>query len=506
VVREDPRLRGQLPHSTASGTECLPVESLAIMIDAHQNDTLQLSRDAMLMLGHEIVAMIVDHMESVCTKPVVRKMSRSSLERRLREPLPERGVGVGTVIGQLQQDVFSNIMHNDHPRCFSFIPGPSNFVSVMADALASGFNVIAADWLDASGPSEVELVTVDWLRQLCGLPQSAGGLFVSGGSMANLISLRTARYVMLRERIAGAIVYCSDQTHSSVERALQVLGFESTQLRKLPADDTFRLSVARLKQEVAADRSAGRVPFCVIANAGATNTGAVDPLIETAEVCKKERMWLHVDGAYGAPAVLCEKGRALLQGLELADSLSLDPHKWLFQPFEIGCALVRDVHLLKEAFAIRPEYLKDLESTGGEINFCDYGIQLSRSFRALKLWMSLKVFGLEAFREAVARGFALAEFAETLLRASPHWEIVTAASMGIVTFRFVHEKASLQDVDEINRRIVDEIFKEGFATVSSTSLRGRKVLRLCTINPRTTEDDLRQTIYRLARFGRLACV
>jgi aromatic-L-amino-acid/L-tryptophan decarboxylase len=240
---------------------------------------------------------------------------------------------------------------------------------VMADALASGFNVIAADWLDASGPSEVELVTVDWLRQLCGLPQSAGGLFVSGGSMANLISLRTARYVMLRERIAGAVVYCSDQTHSSVERALQVLGFESTQLRKLPADDTFRLSVARLKQEVAADRGAGRVPFCVIANAGATNTGAVDPLIETAEVCKKERLWLHVDGAYGAPAVLCEKGSALLQGLELADSLSLDPHKWLFQPFEIGCVLVRDVHLLKEAFAVRPEYLKDLESTGEEINF-----------------------------------------------------------------------------------------------------------------------------------------
>jgi aromatic-L-amino-acid/L-tryptophan decarboxylase len=167
--------------------------------------------------------MIVDHMESVCTKPVVRKMNRSSLERRLREPLPERGVGVGPVIGELQQDVFSNIMHNDHPCCFSFIPGPSNFVSVMADALASGFNVIVADWLDASGPSEVELVTVDWLRQLCGLPQSAGGLFVSGGSMANLISLRTARYVMLRERIAGAVVYCSDQTHSSVDRALQVL-------------------------------------------------------------------------------------------------------------------------------------------------------------------------------------------------------------------------------------------------------------------------------------------
>jgi len=475
------------------------------MSDGPPKDALQLSRDEMLAFGHEIVAIIVAHVESLREKPVVRKMDRLSLESRLREPLPERGVDVGTVIRQLQQDVFSNIMHNDHPRCFAFIPGPGNFVSVMADALASGFNVIAADWLDASGPSEVEVVTVDWLRQLCALPESAGGLFVSGGSMANLISLRTARHVMLREKTAGAVVYCSDQTHSSVERALQVLGFETTQLRKLPSDDLFRLSVTCLKQEVTADRAAGKVPFCVIANAGTTNTGAVDPLIEAAELCKQEGLWLHVDGAYGAPAVLCEKGRSLLRGLQLADSLSLDPHKWLFQPFEIGCVLIRDVHLLKEAFAIRPEYLKDLESTAEEINFCDYGIQLSRSFRALKLWMSLKVFGLEAFREAVARGFVLAEFAETLLRASPHWEIVTAASMGIVTFRFVQERGSQHDLDQVNQRIVDEIFKEGFATVSSTRLRGRKVLRLCTINPRTTEDDIRQTVYRMEHFARLAC-
>ena len=238
------------------------------MSDGPPKDALQLSRDEMLAFGHEIVAIIVAHVESLREKPVVRKMDRLSLESRLREPLPERGVDVGTVIRQLQQDVFSNIMHNDHPRCFAFIPGPGNFVSVMADALASGFNVIAADWLDASGPSEVELVTVDWLRQLCALPESAGGLFVSGGSMANLISLRTARHVMLREKTAGAVVYCSDQTHSSVERALQVLGFETTQLRKLPSDDLFRLSVTCLKQEVTADRAAGKVPFCVIANAG----------------------------------------------------------------------------------------------------------------------------------------------------------------------------------------------------------------------------------------------
>ena len=471
------------------------------MSDGHPNHALRLSRDAMLALGHEIVAIIVDHLEGLSQKPVMRKMDRLSLEKRFREPLPEQAADVGTILRQLQQDVFSNIMHNDHPRCFSFVPGPSNFVSVMADALASGFNVIAADWLEASGPTEVELVTVDWLRQLCGLPDTAGGLFVSGGSMANLIALRAARHVTLREKSDGAVVYCSDQTHSSVERALQVLGFQTAQLRKLPSDESFRLPVPRLRQEVAADRAAGRVPFCVIANAGTTNTGAVDPLIETAELCKQEGLWLHVDGAYGALAVLCEKGRSLLEGLQLADSLSLDPHKWLFQPFEIGCVLVRDSRLLKDAFGIRPEYLKDMDSADEEINFCDYGIQLSRGFRALKLWMSLKVFGLEAFREAVVQGFALAEFAEKLLRASSNWEIVTAASMGIVTFRFVSGSRSQQDLDRINQRIVDEIMKDGFATVSSTRLRGSKVLRLCTINPRTTNNDIRETLGRLEHFG-----
>jgi aromatic-L-amino-acid/L-tryptophan decarboxylase len=378
----------------------------------------------------------------------------------------------------------------------------------MADALASGFNVISTDWLDASGPSEVELVTVDWLRQICGLPEGAGGLFVSGGSMANLISLSTARHTMLRGKNTGsAVAYCSDQTHSSVERALRVLGFETTsQLQKLPTDDSFRISIAHLKRRIADDRAAGRVPFCVIANAGATNTGAVDPLVELGELCKQEGLWLHVDGAYGAPAVLCEKGRSLLGGLELADSLSLDPHKWLFQPYEIGCVLVRDVRSLHKTFAVRPDYLKDLESKGAEVNFCDYGIQLSRSFRALKLWMSLKVFGLAAFREAVARGFLLAEFAEALLQSSSHWEIVTPASMGIITFRFVPGGVPEQAIDLINQDIVEETLKEGFATVSSTSLRGRKVLRLCTINPRTTEDDIHQTLQRLEHFGRLAYV
>ena len=464
---------------------------------------LELSGDEMRALGYRVVDILVEHFEQLRDKPVTRKTDRPTLEKQLREPLPEQGTDAAQVLQRVEQVVFSNIMHLDHPRFFAFVPSPSNFVSVMADALVSGYNVFAGTWLEASGPAEIELVTIDWLRQLCGLPDSAGGLFVSGGSVANLTALATARHVRLRDNAQDAIVYCSDQTHSSIDRGLRVMGFDPSQIHKLPSDEMYRLPLTDLQHAVAEDRATGKTPFCVIANAGTVNSGAVDPLPALAEFCRQEGLWLHADGAYGAAAVLCDKGRALLEGIALVDSLSLDPHKWLFQPYEIGSVLVRESRWLQETFHIMPEYLKDIVKGEEEINYCDYGIQLTRSFRALKLWMSLKTFGLAAFRQAVARGFTLTEMAEEALRKSACWEIVTPAQMGIVTFRFVPESRvpSPAEIDAINQRIVDQMIADGFAMVSTTSLRGRIVLRLCTINPRTTENELQETIQKLESFG-----
>jgi glutamate/tyrosine decarboxylase-like PLP-dependent enzyme len=305
----------------------------------------------------------------------------------------------------------------------------------------------------------------------------------------------------LQDNISDAIIYCSDQTHSAIDRALKLMGFASSQLRKLPSDEKFRLRLADVQGEVAADRAAGKTPFCVIANAGTTNTGAVDPLVELADFCRQEGLWFHVDGAYGGAAMLCNKGRSLLKGLEQADSLALDPHKWLFQPFEIGCVLVRDMRWLRETFSVLPEYLKDVAGIEEEVNFRDYGIQLTRNFRALKLWMSLKVFGLEAFRQAMDWGFAQAELAEEILRKSPCWEIITPAQLGVITFRYVPENRTATEADAINNQIVDAMIQDGFAMVLSTILKGHTALRLCTINPRTTEVDIRETIEKLERFG-----
>jgi glutamate/tyrosine decarboxylase-like PLP-dependent enzyme len=251
------------------------------------------------------------------------------------------------------------------------------------------------------------------------------------------------------------------------------------------------------------DKARGALPFCVIANAGTTNTGAIDPLEQLADLCAEENLWLHVDGAYGAAAALSERGKTLLAGIERADSLSLDPHKWLFQPFEIGCVLVRDPQLLKKTFQTMGEYLEDTRrAENEEINYYDYGVQLTRGFRALKLWLSLKTFGAAAFRQAINHGFELAEFAEGVLRQSECWQVVTPATMGIVTFRYTAEGCSENEIDEIHRRLVERMAEDGFSFANSTALRGRTVMRLCTINPRTTEEDVRATIQQLEQFGR----
>ena len=464
---------------------------------------LELTSEEMRSLGYRIVDQIVEHFDALAGKPVMRVSPRAELEAELREPLPERPTPVDALLDQLRRVVWPNIGNVQHPRFFAFIPSPSNFVSVMADALAAGFNPFAGNWLEGSGPAQIEVVTIDWLREMCGLPETAGGLFVSGGSMANLTALAAARRVTLDERSDDAVVYFSDQTHNSIGKALRVLGFAREQIRALPSDEDFRLPVESLRRAVSEDRADGKRPFCVIANAGTTNTGAVDPLNQLADLCERENLWLHVDGAYGAAACLSERGRRLLTGIERADSLSLDPHKWLFQPFEIGCVLARDARLLKNTFHTMAGILEDTKrAEEEEINYYDYGVQLTRGFRALKLWLSIKTFGAAAFREAINRGFEMAEFAESLLRQSDCWRIISPATFGIVTFIFVAEGCSESEISEIHRRMVEAMAEDGFAFANSTALRGQTVMRLCTINPRTTEDDVRATIKQLEQFGR----
>jgi aromatic-L-amino-acid decarboxylase len=274
----------------------------------------------------------------------------------------------------------------------------------------------------------------------------------------------------------------SSEGHASVPRALRMLGIPN--VRTVTAGADCRLAAADVHAAIAADRAAGLEPFCVVGTAGTTSTGAVDPLGELAELGP----WLHVDGAYGAPAALTDAGRTALAGMERADSLVLDPHKWLFQPYEIGCVLVREPGLLERTFALSGVYLRD--TLGGEVDFRDRSVQLTRGGRALKLWLSIRVFGLAAFRDAVARGIALAEHAEALLRERPGWEVVSPAQLAIVCFR-------REGDDALQSRIAAAMVADGFAAPSTTEVGGRVALRLCTLNPRTTPEDVARTIERM---------
>jgi len=462
-------------------------------------ERLELPPESLRAFGYRIVDMLVDHQEGLASKPVTGHASRADFAELLDQPLPDGPSDPLEVLAELERDVLRHTMYVNHPRFFAFIPGPGNMVSALGDALASGFNVIVSLWLEAAGPTAIEEVITQWLASVCGLPKTGGGILVSGGSVANLTGLAVARHVMLDDRLDGAVVYCSDQAHASLRKALQLLGFNSEQVRVIPTDTHYRLQARQLEDALIKDRELGRRPFCIIANAGTTNTGAVDPLLEIAGLCAAYNLWFHVDGAYGAAAALSPRGQTELCGLDQADSIALDPHKWLFQPFECGCILLRDRDLLPRTFSARHDYMQD--GAASDVNLCDYGIQLTRGFRALKLWLSLKIFGLGAFRAAIEHGLAMAKFTENLLHAHDSFELVTPANLGIVSFRYQAAGLSAEALDRVNLAIVEACIEDGFAFVSSTRLRDRDVLRICSINPRTSEADIRSTLDRLADFG-----
>ncbi len=444
---------------------------------------LSLPPDEMRRLGYRVVDRIVEHYERVGELPPLRVGDAAELRAALGGPAPEAPGDPDAALDALFDQVLPFIQHPDHPRFFARIGSPSNYASVLADTAAAGFNVFAGSWTGGSGPATVEIVVLDWLRELCGLPDGTEGVLVSGGSVGSLVALAAARTARFGERAPEeAVAYVSSEGHASIPRALRVLGLRH---EVVPARDDFRLAADDVHAAIEADRAAGRVPFCVVATAGTTSTGAIDPLRELAGL----GLWLHVDGAYGAPAVLC----GALSGLEHADSLVLDPHKWLFQPYEAGCVLVREPGLLERTFALSGVYLRDTE--GGEVDFRDRSVQLTRTSRALKLWLSIRIFGLAAFREAVAHGIALAEHAEALLRSRPGWEVVSPAQLAIVCVRRDGD-------DEHQTAIAEAMVRDGFAVPSTTVLGGRVALRLCTINPRTTFDDIERTIERMETLSR----
>ncbi len=470
--------------------------------------TLDMPADEMRRYGYRVIDSIVQHLTTLREKSVVNIASREETEALFREEAPEEGVGFEALIQELEEEVFTRVSHVDHPRMLAFIPGAGNFIGALGDTLASGFNIYAGTWLESAAVGQIELTVIDWFRSWLDMPNGAGGALVSGGSVANLIGLILAREARLGSGHELGVIYTSEMAHSSVDRAARILGFRSDQVRQVRLDLDLRIEMEALGAAIEADRRAGKIPFCVVANAGATSTGTIDPLPEIAELCAEQEMWLHVDAAYGGFATLDERGRRLLKGIERADSIALDPHKWLYAPFEAGCVLARDAAFLRETFRVMPDYLLDTVVGGPDHpNFCDYGIQLTRSARALKIWLPIKHFGLARFRAVIGRTMDLAIYAEAKLAHVPGIEITSPTSLSVFTFRLVPEGERgkrLPDeelIELINKELLKRIWDSGLAMLSSTRVRGRYVIRFCVVSHRTQRRDVDEVIQLIGELG-----
>jgi aromatic-L-amino-acid decarboxylase len=449
------------------------------------DDPLALDRETMRQLGYRTIDLLVDLLER--ETPPLQRASPAEMRRRLEGAPPEQPEPFDRILEGLERDVLPFASRDGHPRFFGFVPFAGTWPGALGDLIASACNLYVGSWMESAGPSQVELEVLGWFKDWIGYPENAAGSLVSGGSAGNLTALACARDAVAGAMREDIVLYVSDQGHSSVARAARILGFHPEQVRVLPSDDAFRLAPATLSAAIQADTARGLTPFCVAAQGGATNTGAVDLLAELAAICRDHGVWLHVDAAYGGFAVLAD--RDLLPGLGQADSVALDPHKWLYQPFECGCLLVRDGRQLRAAFEILPDYLRDARAqVDEEVNFSDLGLQLTRSARALKLWISLRFFGIDAFRTAIRRSLEVAALAARRVEESGALELAAPPSLGIVCFR-------RRDLDEAgNAGLATALERSGTGLVSSTRLHGRFALRLCVLNHQSAHKDVERVL------------
>jgi len=463
------------------------------MPDGILRSNLELDHATMRRMGHRVADLVVDHLATLRDQPAQQSLPRLDTESLIAGPPPEDGRDFDDLMSTLSECVFPYHAREPHPHFMGYIPSSPTFPAVLGDWMAAGYNFFAGVWTVASGPNQIELTVLDWFRSWIGMPHGASGLLTSGGSTATLTAVVAARHAAdpSAENSARLTLYTSEQAHSSVQRAAWIAGVPRANVRSIATDDRFRLREDALRRAIADDRSAGLTPFLVVASAGTTNTGAVDPLNAVADLCAGEKLWMHVDAAYAGFAALTRQGAAALDGLGRADSVTLDPHKWLFVPFECGCLLAREPRKLAEAFSVHPEYLTDVRARDQDVNFADYGEQLTRSSHALKIWLSLQYFGVSEIREAIDRGIHRAEYAERLFAAHHDFEILSPAQFGVVCFRArPSDIADGAALDAINERINSRVNATGRFLISSTKLRGQFSLRLCTHVHRMTDADI----------------
>src|SRR5256886_6867269 len=466
---------------------------------------LEPSADEIRDWGNSVIQFMSDYLGNLRDRGVYRHMFSRRIRDRLDAALPTKGSDFDELLKVFREDIIPFSRQNAHPRMFGYVQSPGTPIAAFADLVASTCNANRTVWRCGPAPVEVERLTIDWIRQILGFNAGAGGLFVSGGSMANLAALAAARQT--KDCLSGRLrIYASSETHFSIVKAAALLGIGRENVCHIAVDERFRIRTDDLVVKITADLEAGCVPLCVVANAGTVNTGAVDSLAEIREIANRFQLWMHVDGSYGALAILAKSARKLFAGLERADSIALDPHKWLYLPVDVGCVIYRAPEIARAAFAHEAEYTRIIGEKADEaFAFWDYGPELSRRFRGLKGWMLLKGVGIDAFAERIESNLACARYLGAIVRASDDFEMVAPVELSIFCFRHVPAQLRSQSpetIDAFNERLLVALQRDGSSYLSNATLSGRFALRGCVLNYRTTSRDTEILLDDLRRVAR----
>jgi len=459
-------------------------------------------------LAHEMIDFAVDYLKNVEDRPVWQEVP-DSIQKEFENPLPEQGEPLRDVYQKLINNVMPYQMGNIHPRFWMWYMGSGNFTGAMGDFMAAilGSNLGGGN----HAATMIDNQVVNWCKQMVGFPAAASGTLVSGGSMANILCLTIARNVMsgmdLREKGVAAldqplVFYSSDQVHSCHQKGMEVLGLGKNALHKVKTNDAFQIDMKALEMAVQKDRADGKRPICVIANAGAVNTGAIDDLRALAHFCKREKLWFHIDGCIGALIAIAPKNGSLVDGLDLGDSIALDPHKWLHAPFEVGCAIVRNASDHLNTFSISPEYLQKTErGIPSKYWLHHYGMQTSRGFRALKVWLSVQEQGINKFGRLIDQNIYQAKYLTDLIQRTNDLELIAPTNINIVCFRYNPGNMQEDALKKLNVEIMLQLQEKGIAALSDTTVNGQHCLRTAICNHRTKLSDLDLVVNEIISLG-----
>ncbi|MEP6569165.1 MAG: pyridoxal-dependent decarboxylase [Acidobacteriota bacterium] len=479
--------------------------------------SLDISAAELHELSSRVTEMVTEYFAEVSTLPVFPDTSGGETIEKLGATLPVAGEPLEQLLGDCRT-IIENSRHNGHPRFFGYVASPATAPGAFADLIASALNTNLTSWRSGPAATEIERTVIGWLASMIGYSDGdtpAHGLLTSGGSMANLTGLLMAQRAKAAPDLASTglwqtvpmTIYASDQIHMSIPKAADILGLGRAQVRLVPADDHFRMNTDVLRRTIAADLKNGLKPFCVVGSAGTVNTGTVDPLEEIADVANEFDLWFHIDGAYGALATLDETRRPLFRGLARADSISLDPHKWLYIPIDSGCLLFRDETRARAAFSFEgADYIKVHEQNADEaFAFWNFGPELSRRFRALKIWMTLRYYGVQRIARSISEDCAVAAYLGEQVDAAADFELLAAPELSICCFRYMpasfrtkpHASSEAEigaELDQLNTNIMNAVQRGGRAYLSSATIRGKFALRACITNFRTTRADIDETL------------